>query len=144
MNMKKHILPLTYEPKIQAVLDGDCTQTIRPMNPSNLKNPSDLVMFHGWSGKPYRSKWSFRTPYWEITEVIDVCIKPKELVFMSQGYDDVSSDFIARMDGFESYEDMYQQFVKMYGDIFNDPFLHQYFQVICWEYKKYKNLSVKG
>lgn len=67
--MRKHILPLTYQPKIPAVLDGTCTQTIRAGRKFQV---GDLVMFHGWEGKPYRSKWSFRTPYWKTTYVKDI------------------------------------------------------------------------
>lgn len=61
--MRKHILPLTYAPKIPAVLDGTCTQTIRA---GRRVQACDLVMFHGWEGKPYHSKLSFRTPYWKV------------------------------------------------------------------------------
>jgi hypothetical protein len=60
---RKHILPLTYALKIPAVLEGRCTQTIRV---GRKFKKGDLVMFHGWEGKPYRSKWSFRTPYWKV------------------------------------------------------------------------------
>jgi hypothetical protein len=34
----------------------------------------DLVSFHGWEGRPYRSKWSFRTPYWALILVEDISI----------------------------------------------------------------------
>jgi hypothetical protein len=61
--MRKHVLPLTYPPKIPAVLKGECTQSIREGQRFSI---GDLIMFHGWEGKPYRSKWSFRTPYWPI------------------------------------------------------------------------------
>lgn len=64
--MRKHVLPLTYAPKIPAVLDGRCTQTIRA---GRKFKTGDLVMFHGWEGLPYRSKWSFRTPYFKIHTV---------------------------------------------------------------------------
>ena len=67
--MRKWNLPLTYEPKIQAVLDGRCTQTIRAGRKIQV---GDLISFHGWAGKPYRSPWSFRTPYWEVIESIDL------------------------------------------------------------------------
>ncbi|MFA4972418.1 MAG: hypothetical protein WC683_07375 [bacterium] len=62
-------LPLTYAPKIPKVLAGECTQTIRP---GHGKLVGEFIAFHGWEGKPYRSKWSFRTPYWRLTEVIDI------------------------------------------------------------------------
>ncbi len=68
---RKHVLPLTYAPKIPAVLHGECTQTIRP---GRKFKTGDLVMFHGWEGRPYRSKWSFRTPYWEIHMVWNILV----------------------------------------------------------------------
>lgn len=68
---RRYILPLTYAPKIPAVLHGECTQTIRAGWKFKV---GDLVMFHGWEGRPYRSKWSFRTPYWEIHTVWDVIV----------------------------------------------------------------------
>lgn len=60
---RKHILPLTYAPKIPKVLSGECTQTIRAGR--RIKN-FDLISFHGWEGKPYHSNWSFRTSYFEV------------------------------------------------------------------------------
>lgn len=136
--MKKHILPLTYEPKIKAVLDGVCTQTIRPLNPSNQKRQGDYVMFHGWAGKPYHSKWNWRTPYWLITEVFDVCIKPVGFINPDPEYlfDDSVSNYIAVRDGFNTYHDLYKEFVKMYGDVFDDPFDHKFFQVLRWNPKE--------
>lgn len=60
-------LPLTYPPKIPGVCDGTIGQTLRP----GMKYiVGDRISFHGWEGKPYRSKWSFRTPYFTLTEVI--------------------------------------------------------------------------
>ena len=76
---RKHILPLTYLPKIPAVLEGRCTQTIRTGREFQV---GDLVMFHGWEGRPYRSKWDFRTPYWEII-VVHPC------VILEDGIDDL-------------------------------------------------------
>jgi len=66
MNRQKPIrkyLPLTYEPKINGVLNGSIFQSIRV---DTILEIGDLIAFHGWSGKPYKSPWSFRTPYLEI------------------------------------------------------------------------------
>jgi len=62
--MTKWNLPLTYKPKIQAVLDGKCRQSIRAGRKIKIW---DDVSFHGWDGKSYRSKWSWRTPYFTVT-----------------------------------------------------------------------------
>lgn len=31
-------------------------------------------MITGWDGRPYRSKWSFRTPYWKVKHVFPIII----------------------------------------------------------------------
>lgn len=67
----RHILPLTYAPKIPAVLEGRCRQTIRAGRKFQV---GDLVMFHGWEGRPYHSKWSFRTPWWTVENTFDITL----------------------------------------------------------------------
>lgn len=59
----RKFLPLTYLPKIAAVQEGKCTQSIRI--DTNL-TIGDFIAFHGWEGRPYHSPWSFRTPYYRI------------------------------------------------------------------------------
>lgn len=56
---------LTYEPKVQAVIEGSCTQTIRPG--WNIE-VGDMIGFHGWEGKPYRSKWTWRAGPYQVIE----------------------------------------------------------------------------
>jgi len=61
--VKKFVKAFTYAPKIPAVLDGRCTQTIRAIktdDPDKIPIWDDQILFHGWEGKPYRSKWSWR------------------------------------------------------------------------------------
>ena len=72
--MKKNNISLTYEPKIQALIDGRCRQTIRAGRRFEV---GDLVSFHGWEGIPYRSEWSFRTPYFELKTVINADFNKK-------------------------------------------------------------------
>ena len=131
----KHILPLTYEPKIPDVISGKCTQTIRPMSNKKEKSKGDFVMFHGWAGKPYRSKWSFRTPYWELTEVITVDIREHAMGYYEgntlMGINTEIINSVAMADGFIDYEHMYNQFVKMYGKRFLE---NNKFQVLQWKY----------
>jgi len=55
--MKKHVMAITYAPKIEPVLDERCTQTIRKGRKVSI---GDEILFHGWEGRPYRSKWSWR------------------------------------------------------------------------------------
>jgi len=54
--MKKHVMAITYKPKIIPVLDNSCFQTIRKGRKVSV---GDSILFHGWIGKPYRSKWSW-------------------------------------------------------------------------------------
>jgi len=70
---RKWNLPLTYAPKIDGVCDGTIRQTIRA---GRKFSPGDLVSFHGWRGRSYRSPGSFRTPYFELTEVYLIIIYP--------------------------------------------------------------------
>jgi hypothetical protein len=65
--MRKWCLPLTYQPKIEGVKDGTITQTIRK---GNKFHAGDMVMFHGWAGRPYYSAWNWRTEYFTLLEII--------------------------------------------------------------------------
>ena len=66
---RKWWLALTYSPKVEAVRDGRCTQTIRA---GWQKQEGDQVAFHGWEGVPRHSRWSWRTEYFPLIEVIDI------------------------------------------------------------------------
>jgi len=55
--MKKHVMAITYAPKEDAVRLGDCRQTIRKGDKVSV---GDEILFHGWSGRPYRSPWSWQ------------------------------------------------------------------------------------
>jgi len=104
--MRKWNIPLTYAPKIAGVLDGSIRQTIRVGRKFRV---GDLVSFHGWEGRPYRSKWSFRTPYFELLTVDDIGIFPDTgiVVFQPQGgravysWGSMIADIIAEQDGIE-------------------------------------------
>jgi hypothetical protein len=97
----KKILPLTYAPKIPGVLNGTIRQTIRKGRKLQV---GDLIASHGWEGKPYRSKWSFRTGYFELTQVIDCEIKewgikiPPDTAF---GWKYKKLNILARLDGID-------------------------------------------
>lgn len=52
-----HITAITYEPKIKKVLDLDVRRTMRK---TRKFKSGQHVLIHGWSGRPYRSKWSWR------------------------------------------------------------------------------------
>ena len=100
--MTKYNLPLTYAPKIPKVLSGECRQTIRV---GNKFQPYDLISFHGWEGKPYRSPWSFRTPYFEIVLVEDITIQKGGIYSpwpdLFSPWDSPDLDLLARADGID-------------------------------------------
>jgi len=134
--MAKHCLSLTYEPKIPAVRNGSCTQTIRPLG-SVEKHVGDWVMFHGWSDKPYRSPWSWRTSYWELEYTASVKFYPGQMfevftVTEPVAYPKEKMDEIARRDWFSDYEVMFQQFRLMYKKKLESMI----FQILRWDPKK--------
>lgn len=100
--LKKHVLSLTYEPKVTPVLMGKCQQTIRT---GRRFRKGELIMFHGWTGRPYRSPWSFRTPYYCIKDVIDIEITPDCMIDLRTlaglSWDSPEMDEIARLDGID-------------------------------------------
>jgi hypothetical protein len=55
--MTVKVLGFTYKPKIEAVHDGRCDQTIRK---GRRINTLDELLLFTWSGKPYRSPWLWR------------------------------------------------------------------------------------
>ena len=50
-------IPMTYPPKLDAVFDGRCTQTIRK---GRKYRGGQVRWIFEWSGRPYRSKWGRR------------------------------------------------------------------------------------
>ena len=68
--MSRHVMALIYPHKIAAVRSGDCKQTIRRVGKRIIK-PSDVITLHGWQGKPYSSKWSWRKEV-VVSEVIHI------------------------------------------------------------------------
>ena len=59
--MVGHVKSFTYEPKIEGVRRGEIRQTIRPKGKRPVE-VGDRILFHGWTGRPYRSPWSWRLP----------------------------------------------------------------------------------
>lgn len=91
-------LPLTYDPKALGVYDGTIRQTIRV---GRRYIVGDGVSFHCWTGKPYRSKWSFRTPYMELTEVIPITLYPGGIEINGDFKPWSQLDDLARLDGID-------------------------------------------
>ena len=99
--MAKHVMAMTYAPKIAAVQDGRCTQTIRGMRKKEI-NVGDSILFHGWTDpkKPYNSKWNNRMRV-TVTEVIHFLASTEGLKFENTKtipWDDIIIDTIAQRD----------------------------------------------
>ena len=99
---RKWNIPLTYEPKIAGVRDGTIRQTIRVGRKFRV---GDLVSFHGWSGKPYRSPCSSRTENYPLTTVRNIRIVPGGIVWPGAMHEEYYAwrdlDDLARRDGIE-------------------------------------------
>jgi hypothetical protein len=83
--MRKWNLPLTYEPKIQPVIDGTIRQTIRTGRKFSV---GDLVRFYKWTGRPYRSPRITITEYQQIIICLDIIINHEGIrdVTWEQGF----------------------------------------------------------
>ena len=118
---RTHVKALTYAPKILRVLAGELTQTIRPRGRAPVA-VGDTILFHGWSGKPYRSPWSWRR-HTTVTAVQNVLVTRSGIALdahelsettMSDDtrirwteykvtpWHDPAIDHIAQLDGFEN------------------------------------------
>ena len=99
--MSKHIMSMTYAPKVDAVQDGRCTQTIRGMRKKKI-NAGDSILLHGWADptKPYNSKWNNLMRV-TVTDVIYCFVSAEGLQCGNTGiipWDDILIDIIARDD----------------------------------------------
>lgn len=127
----KHIKAFTYEPKIEAVRNGTCRQTIRPLGKRPAES-GDIILFHGWEGRPYRSRWSWRLDV-HTNYVETVLISPKGISFINTIFGGNTFrewkqlDALAKYDGIESGKEMGKLFNKMY-----DLRGGKEFQIIRW------------
>ena len=96
-------LSLTYAPKIEAVFNGSCRQTLRFSR--NFKEGEKRTI-HDWAGVPYRSPWGRRLDV-EITRVRLVKVDTKAIAvygwggesWMSFPWDSIGAMNLARADG---------------------------------------------
>ena len=119
--MSKFVKAFTYEPKIEAVKSGAIRQTIRVDSKVEI---GDEILFHGWSGKPYRSKWSWRMRVKVNDSSFPVLIHSDGMTLPMEGtrgvfYEWKDLDWLADLDGIVSVdglstgESMGQLFNKM-------------------------------
>ena len=70
--MTVHNMALTYKPKIDPVRRNECKQTIRTMRKRPIV-PGDIIKFHGWMDKAYKSPWTSRKAV-VVKEVIPIIV----------------------------------------------------------------------
>lgn len=101
--VRKHVMAITYQPKIEAVRNGKCTQTIRMTDKFIV---GDSILLHGWAGRPYRSKWTWIKRV-TVSEVINVQIDfglgikvfcPNNVYFNWFDWDSPEADELAALD----------------------------------------------
>ena len=147
--MTTHITAMTYPPKVEAIKNGDCRQTTRIYNEKNPFKVDDMILIHGWEGRPYWSKWSWRRPKEPITQVINMVAFEHSATFMQNPitgkylgteslstlslpwHDDVM-DELARLDGIapstgHEYKSVLEGFHGRFAQ-----FAPVHFQIIRW------------
>ena len=110
---RKHVMALTYEPKIDSVRAGNCTQAIRPDKDKDIER-SDTILFHGWEGRPYRSKWDWRYGPVVVKQVIRIRLYPEGVY-----YQDTEKmvpwercEPLANLDGIDTWLNMRDYFME--------------------------------
>lgn len=96
--MRRHVKAFTYEPKIPKVRSGKVTQTIRKGSKVAV---GDIITFHGWEGRPYRSPWSWRLEV-VVNEVIPFIVQDEGLMIEGVGmwaWDSPWVNQLAKLDG---------------------------------------------
>lgn len=140
----RRFLPLTYKPKIQGVMDGTITQSIRLTD----LQVGDFIAFHGWSGKPYHSPWSFRTPMMQIRHAEPITIR-KDSIYFADGkigskpcrvaVKACDLDYLAALDGIEPATG--EELIRILHEMYGSGTLHG--KILRWDPTliKYHNLN---
>ncbi|MDY6969786.1 MAG: hypothetical protein SVR08_14160 [Spirochaetota bacterium] len=81
---KKHIISMTYKPKIEKVFSGVCCQTIRTLRKKSFEVGDQATIFE-WSGRPYYSEWGRRLEV-KIIDAEDLIIY-EDCVFRNYSYE---------------------------------------------------------
>lgn len=132
--MKKHVMSMTYPPKIEAVQEGRCTQTVRTIKNRPVQ-VGDSILFHGWSGKAYRSEWNGKMRV-TVKEVLH-CIVTNYWVKVEGNetvpWDHPSIDELARRDFIETPTGISLRKVLFALNDGNPPTEPVRYQVIRWD-----------
>ena len=127
--MTTHIMSFTYAPKIEGVRNGTIRQTIRKWRKNRTIRPGDYILFHGWEGRPYRSKWSWRKKV-KVTEVYQLLFSEDGVYNLKRRVDDGTLNKLARDDGIipTTGEALKEVLKKL-----NGPEWEDWYEVIRWE-----------
>ena len=108
-----HVKAMTYAPKVAGVRDGTIRQTIRIGSKVSV---GDTILFHGWKGRPYVTKWSWRM---RVTVTKTISIRAYETGFLMKGayysWRSCTADTLARLDGVPSGEELGKLLTEMHG-----------------------------
>lgn len=148
-----HVKPMTKAGKMTEVIGGMITKTIRPIkNTKQIVEPGHTIMFHEWTGRPYRSPWGRRhTIRINNVEIIRMF---KEGIHFYHSQHDIRTNFpftkptldithwkdlnkLAIEDGFNDGKEMGEWFNNTYLlDSFDNnsisPITQRHFQIIDW------------
>jgi hypothetical protein len=130
------IVPLTYQPKIPGVQAGTINQTFRirkkEKGPVKLKE-GDYISFHGWEGIPYRSPWSWRTPYCKIVMAFPILVRNAGIYFDKEkkciGIGDQKLDLLAERDGIQPAKG--EELIRVLHDLYGPGPLQG--KIIRWD-----------
>jgi len=133
----RHCVPMTYGPKVDAVFDGGCRQTIRM---GRRYAVGDTVTFFEWTGKPYRSPWGRRVVV-KLTFIADIKLRPdgmawnvdgrpgKRAVWQTEPWESAFCDRVAKRDGIDPPTGAE---LKRVLESFHGPLTGQAAQVLRW------------
>lgn len=114
-----------FKPQFAALVEsGRKCQTVRP-TPKRMPKPGDTISLRAWSGAPYRSKQKI------LREAVIVSVRKVRFAgyFFDGGPRDalgneISLNAFAKSDGFGSWKDLVEWFMKNHGLPFEGIVIH--------------------
>lgn len=94
----RHMMAVTCKDKIAEVIDGTIKQTIRQGERIHV---GDELVLHGFKGKVYRSKWTWRKEV-TVKEIIPIWVDDEDIEIPGKGkwpWESMFADGLAKADG---------------------------------------------
>lgn len=136
--MRKHCKALTYEPKIQAVLDGLIKGTIRP---KHTVEKGDSILFHGWKGRSYHSDWTWRMRV-KVSSVYNFQMFTDGIMHDGVFFQWRFLDMMAIDDGIAKVEDLGHG--ESMGVLFNGKYGKDLFHSDDWKHKARNGMKMQN